>query len=265
MVDFKDEISLFKACQNVDIVIHNAGITRAKIEQDFFEVNTHATKRLVKAAIRAGVSRFVFISSLEARGPDGFSQPQSAYGRSKLEAEHILSSLNNDIEVVLLRPAGVYGPRDTDLLTLFQMAKYGFLTVPAKGGKLQPVHGRDVAEAVTATLQTTARLGPFEIASPEVYSWSEMVMAMEFAMQRKLKVIVVPKEVFLAAGYVSEGASRFLKIAPQLDRRRSRSLAYYSYTCKTEPFKQAYGWQAKISLREGLSETAQWYKNNQWL
>ena len=153
-VDFNDQASLQKACQGVDVVVHNAGITRAKNDKEFFEVNTYATERLAKAAIQARVTRFIFISSLEARGPDGFTTAISSYGKSKLEAEHLLSNLQNDIEMILLRPAGVYGPRDTDLLSLFQIAKYGFLTVPATNSRLQPIHGRDVAEAVLASIQS---------------------------------------------------------------------------------------------------------------
>lgn len=264
-VKFNDEASLQKACQGVDVVVHNAGITRAKNDAEFFEVNTYPTERLAKAAITAKVSRFIFISSLEARGPDGFTTAISAYGKSKLEAEHRLTDLQKAIEISLLRPAGVYGPRDTDLLTLFQLANYGFLTVPATNGKLQPVHGRDVAEAVLATLQGKVQLGPFEIAEASTYSWQDMARALEVAMNKKLRVIKIPREVFLGAGYISETFSKLLNQAPKLDRRRAKSLAYYTYTCETTPFKEVFGWEAKISLHEGLKETAEWYKKQGWI
>jgi nucleoside-diphosphate-sugar epimerase len=264
-VDFNDVARLKWLCEGVDVVIHNAGITRAKNDVEFFEVNTNATERLAKAAIKARVSRFIFISSLEARGPDGFTTAISAYGKSKLEAERLLTTLQNDIEMILLRPAGVYGPRDTDLLTLFQLAKYGFLTVPATSGRLQPVHGRDVAEAVLASIQARAQLGPFEIAEPNTYSWQDMASMLEIAMNKKLRVLRIPREVFLGAGYASETVSKLLNQAPKLDRRRAKSLAYYTYTCDTKPFKEALGWQARISLQKGLEETAAWYEKQGWL
>jgi nucleoside-diphosphate-sugar epimerase len=264
-VDFNNEASLQKACEGVDIVVHNAGITRAKSDAEFFEVNAKATERLAKAAIKAKVSRFIFISSLEARGPDGFATAISAYGKSKLEAERRLTNLQNEIETILLRPAGVYGPRDTDLLTLFQLAKYGFLTVPATKGRLQPVHALDVAEAVLATINSKTQLGPFDISEANTYSWQDMAQKLEVAMQRKLRVIMVAREVFLGAGYASETVSKLLNQAPKLDRRRAKSLAYYTYTCDTTPFKEAFGWQARISLQDGLTETAKWYKQQGWL
>jgi nucleoside-diphosphate-sugar epimerase len=264
-VNFNDEASLQTACQNVDIVIHNAGITRAKSDAEFFEVNTEATERLSKAAIKAKVSRFIFISSLEARGPDGFTTAISSYGESKLEAERRLTSLQNGLEIILLRPAGVYGPRDTDLLTLFQLANYGVLTIPATNSQLQPVHGRDVAEAVLASIQGKAHPGPFEIAEANTYSWQDMASMLEVAMNKKLSIIKIPREVFLTAGYASETFSKLFNQAPKLDRRRAKSLAYYTYTCNTQPFKEAFGWQARILLQEGLKETAEWYKQNNWL
>jgi nucleoside-diphosphate-sugar epimerase len=264
-VNFNDEASLQTACQGVDVVIQNAGITRAKSDAEFFEVNTHATERLANAAIKAKVSRFIFISSLEARGPDGFDTAISAYGKSKLEAEHRLTNLQNDIEMILLRPAGVYGPRDTDLLTLFQLAKYSFLTVPATNGRLQPVHARDVAEAVLATINGKAQVGPFDISEAHTYSWQDMGQMMEVALGRKLRVLKIPREIFLGAGYASETVSKLLNQAPKLDRRRAKSLAYYTYTCDTTPFKEAFGWQARISLQDGLAETAAWYKKQGWL
>jgi nucleoside-diphosphate-sugar epimerase len=264
-VDFNDDTSLQKACEGVDVVVHNAGITRAKTDARFFEVNTNATERLAKAAIQAKVPRFIFISSLEARGPDGFTTAISSYGKSKLEAEHRLAKLQKNVEIILLRPAGIYGPRDTDLLTLFQLAKYGVLTVPAINGRLQPIHVRDVAEAVLATLQGKAQLGPFEIAEANTYSWQDMASMLEVAMNKKLRVLKIPREVFLTAGYASETISKLLNQAPKLDRRRAKSLAYYTYTCDIQPFKEAFAWQARIPLQEGLKETAEWYKQNNWL
>ena len=88
---------------------------------------------------------------------------------------------------------------------------------------------------------------------------------LEVAMGKNLRVIKIPKEVFLAAGYASEAVSKILNQAPKLDRRRAKSLAYYAYTCNTQPFAEAFSWQSRIPLQEGLKETAQWYKQHHWL
>src|SRR3712207_835439 len=143
------------AVEDVDLVVHAAGITRARRAEDYRSVNAEGTRRLAAAALEAGVRRFVLISSLAARGPDdstkdGRDHPESLYGRSKLEAEKHLRSLGDGMEAVALRPSGVYGPRDTDLLPLFKMASAGWLPVPSGAGSLQPVYAEDVAQAALA-------------------------------------------------------------------------------------------------------------------
>ena len=109
------------ALDDVDVVVHAAGVTSARTEAVFRAVNTDGTVELAKAARCAGVRRFVYISSLAARGPDralqpGRDLPISPYGVSKLEAESGLRALVADLEVIVLRPVTVYGPRDSDLL-----------------------------------------------------------------------------------------------------------------------------------------------------
>src|SRR2546425_3118324 len=91
----EDRASLGAAVDGVDAVVHVAGIVKARRPTDFFEVNTQGTKNLLEAAMRHGVGRFVYVSSLAAVGPsmDGTPVPDEAepkpvthYGRSKLEA-----------------------------------------------------------------------------------------------------------------------------------------------------------------------------------
>jgi nucleoside-diphosphate-sugar epimerase len=106
-----------QAVKNVDVVVHAAGLVKARRMSDYHLVNTEGTRKLAAAAQEAGVRRFVLISSLAARGPDntptrdGHDRPASAYGRSKLEAEEVLQHFGEQMEVITLRPAGVYGPR----------------------------------------------------------------------------------------------------------------------------------------------------------
>src|SRR5918997_979082 len=172
------------AVENVDLVVHAAGITRARRAEDYHAVNAEGTQKLAAAALGAGVRRFVLISSLAARGPDelardGRDHPESAHGRSKLEAEASLRGFDERMEAVALRPAGVYGPRDTDLLPLFKMAGAGFLLLPSGKGVLQPVYAEDVARAALAAGTLAARgaprFGPFPGARAGPPDWGDVV------------------------------------------------------------------------------------------
>ena len=117
-----------------DYVVHAAGVTKCLNKQDFSRINTLGTKNLVDALMEVGMplKRLVFISSLsifgaikeqqpyeEIRETDT-PQPNTAYGKSKLEAEKYLESLGTRVPYIILRPTGVYGPREKDY---FIMAK----------------------------------------------------------------------------------------------------------------------------------------------
>ena len=102
--------------------MHCAGIVKARNTDEFFAVNVGGTSNLVEAARTRGKSlkRFVHVSSLEACGPsaDGApvpadqENPVTGYGRSKLAAEKVVLSAKDEMPVVILRPAAIYGPRD---------------------------------------------------------------------------------------------------------------------------------------------------------
>src|SRR5215212_1311080 len=113
-LDLAHPKDLPRAVEGVDVIVHAAGVTRARRTGDYHQINAEGTRRLAAASANAGVRRFVLISSLAARGPDaltkgGRDHPSSAYGRSKLEAEAYLHAEGAQIGIVALRLAAVYG------------------------------------------------------------------------------------------------------------------------------------------------------------
>lgn len=262
--------TLAKAVKDAEVVVHAAGITRARRPADYHRVNAQGARRLALAAADAGVRRFVFLSSLAARGPDacaadGRDRPASAYGWSKLEAEESLRPFEGRMEVVALRPAAIYGPRDRDFLPLFEMARAGFLVVPGGPGLLQPVYAEDVARAVLAAAHEEAGFGPYPVAEPARYGWKEVVAGLEGALGRGVRAVRVPPAAFSLAGRVAEAATRTGRAAPSFDERRAEDLAIHTWTCDVSGTEHALGWRAEVPLREGLETTARWYWKAGWL
>jgi nucleoside-diphosphate-sugar epimerase len=253
------------AVKNVDLIVHAAGITRARRAEEYNSVNAGITRMLAAAALEAGVRRFVLISSLAARGPDGSGRPESAYGRSKLEAETHLRSLGGQMEAVALRPAAVYGPRDTDLLPLFRMARLGWLPIPSGAGSLQPVYAEDVARAVLAAAREPASFGPFPVAETALYTWEDAVAGLEGVFGRTVRAVRLPAAAFILAGRAAELAARHFSAVPVFDERRMRDLAIHTWTCDTSITERALGWRAEVPLFEGLERTARWYRQAGWL
>ncbi|HEY7060518.1 MAG TPA: NAD-dependent epimerase/dehydratase family protein [Chloroflexota bacterium] len=118
--DLRDRASLVEATRGVDTVLHAAGLLHVRRTEDWYEVNTRGTERLLDAAAANRVGRFVFISSNAAGGRSerrerllteaDTSRPLSHYGRSKWLAEQAVAGRQGPMETVSLRPCMFYGP-----------------------------------------------------------------------------------------------------------------------------------------------------------
>src|SRR5215471_10151693 len=205
------------ALQGVDAVIHSAGLTPTMSgvpEDDYRLLNTEATVALARAARRAGVTRFVFLSSIRAQcGPtadtvlteDLEPRPTDAYGRSKLAAERGLADL--DIDWAALRAVLVYGPGvKGNMAQLMRLARSP-LPLPLGGLRarrsLLAVENLLAAiETVLATPETLRR--PFIVADPQAVTVAEMIEAMRHGLGRWPNVFWLPaallKHSFRAAG-----------------------------------------------------------------
>jgi nucleoside-diphosphate-sugar epimerase len=261
---------LARAVEKTDLVVHAAGITRARRAEDYYSINAEGTRRLADAALGTGVRRFVLISSLAARGPDDPTKsdrdhPESAYGRSKLEGETHLLAVSGRVEAVVLRPAAVYGPRDTDLLPLFKMANRGWLLLPSGANVLQPVYVEDVARAAVVAARKATGFGPFPVAENRRYLWKDVIAGLEKALGRTVRVVRLPAAAFTLAGRAGERAARPFSAVPVFDERRGRDLAFRTWTCDLSATEEALGWRAEVALPEGLERTARWYGQAGWL
>lgn len=263
--DMRRKEALADAVRGVSTVVHLAGITRAPRPDLYRRVNGDGTARLGQAAAEAGVRRFVYMSSLAARGPDGAEGPVSDYGASKREGEERLRGMTDRMEVVVLRPGGVYGPRDVELLPLFRAASRGWLVVPSGGSVLQPVYAADVADATLRALEGNAAFGPFPLAERDVYDWPAVGEAMAEAFGHTVRLVTLPAGAFEAVGILAQTAWRLVGSSPPLDRRRARDVARHRWTCDPGPAEEALDWRAEVGLPEGLRRSVTWYREAGWL
>jgi nucleoside-diphosphate-sugar epimerase len=193
------------ALQGVDAVIHSAGIAHAMSgvpEDDYRVINTEATIGLARAARRAGVKRFVFLSSIRAQcgsRADAVlteaheAKPTDAYGRSKLAAERGLADL--DIDWVSLRATLVYGPGVKG--NMAQLMRLARSPLPLPFGSLQARRSLLAVENLLAALETVlAAPGtlrrPFIVADRESLTIAEMIAAMRHGLGRRPNVFPFP-------------------------------------------------------------------------
>lgn len=138
----EEELEKELAPHEFDYIVHAAGATKCLHAEDFYKVNTEGTKHLVNVLLRLQmpIRRFVFVSSLSIFGAIREEQPyqeisehdtpkpNTAYGKSKLEAERYLDSIGNNFPYIILRPTGVYGPREKDYFS-WRRASSSMLTL----------------------------------------------------------------------------------------------------------------------------------------
>jgi nucleoside-diphosphate-sugar epimerase len=196
------------ALADVDAVIHSAGVTPAMsgIPQDDYRLlNTEATIALARAAQRARVKRFVFLSSIRAQcGPTADStltealepRPTDAYGQSKLAAERGLAEL--DVDWVALRAVLVYGPGvKGNMAQMMRLARSPFpLPVAGLTARRSLLALDNLTAAIVAVLVAPAPLRRAYIAAdPQVLTLAQMIAAMRRGLDRRPNVFPLPAAV----------------------------------------------------------------------
>jgi nucleoside-diphosphate-sugar epimerase len=274
---FDDASQLAAALAGVDTVIHLAALTHARSEAAFNDTNVEATRRLVRAALDANVRprRFVCMSSLAAAGPSFGGRPVqpadpprpiTAYGRSKLAGESACREASDDLEVVVLRAPAVYGPRDREMLRFFRFARAGWIPLPPGAPRpLQLVHVADLARAIVLAASRPHVSGIFHIAEPRAYDMHAVARLIGDAIGRRVHILPLPAPLIRAVAAVAESANRAVGRTSMLNRDKVRELLAPGWLCETGDARDAFGFEARIALPDGLRETAAWYTGNGWL
>ncbi len=217
------------ALAGADVVIHSAGVAQEMSgvpEDDHRALNTEATIALARAAQRAGIRRFVFLSSIRAQsGPTSAAvltehlepRPTDAYGRSKLAAEQGLAKL--DIDWVALRPVLVYGPGvKGNMARLIALARSPF---PLPLGGLEARRSLlaldNLVAAIDVLLTAPAPLRrPLIVADPGPLTIPQMLAALRRGLGRRPALFRVPSALLEVALRATGRAQIYERLAGPL-------------------------------------------------
>lgn len=268
------------AVDGVDYIIHNAGAIAAKNEEEFMNSNFIATKNLLDIAIEIvpNLKKFIFISSQTASGPaksldkpvtedDGFN-PLSPYARSKRAAEEFVLSKKEIYPIVILRPSAVYGPRDPAILEIFQMVNKGLATlIGFKPHYVNLIHSTDLVKGIADAMESDKTNGKiYFLASEEAYSWDQIMSILKKHLNKSFLIkLKIPHFLVLTIGAISGFLGKFSKKPPIFYYEKAVEFIQEYWICSVEKAKQDFNFRTNIPLEEGLKETIDWYKTNNWL
>jgi uncharacterized protein YbjT (DUF2867 family) len=184
--DLADPHTLRQSLRGVDTVVHLAATIRDQPPRRIEELNGLATVRLVGAAERAGVRRFVFFSALDA----GAAQ-RTRFFRAKWVAERAVES--SPLETAIFAPSIVYDRSDPWITLLRRFSFLPVLPVSGEGrAAFQPIWAQDVAECVVAALAGEALRPRYELAGPETLTYDQMADLVSRIAGRPRELVHVP-------------------------------------------------------------------------
>jgi nucleoside-diphosphate-sugar epimerase len=275
----EDRDSVERAMDGVDAVIHSAGIVKARNDAEFHATNVKGTTNMIEgaAAVCASrIKRFVHVSSLEASGPshDGNpvpveqEMPVTRYGKSKLAAEKEVLKHKERLPVTILRPTGIYGPRDAEMFEIFKSVKRGVLPITGDGtGQVTLVYGPDAARACIRAIDASVPSGSrFFITDGGVYEQRAMMEEVERALAKRALVrFGLPHSVIQTVSVFVEAYGKLRDKPVMLTRDKAAGLTHKYWTASSDDAQKALDWTPEVRWDEGTKLTAQWYRDNGWL
>ena len=282
-LDFSSEIRLKEQLHEhqFDYVVHAAGVTKCLHQETFFRINTEGTKNLVRAlmALKMPLQRFVYISSLSIMGAireqqpytemmeSDDAKPNTAYGQSKLEAEKWLESLHSPFPYVILRPTGVYGPRERDYFMMAKSIKgHVDFAVGFQQQDITFVYVSDVVQAVFLALEKGKTGRKYFLSDGEVYQSSTFSHLIRQELGNPWWIrITAPLWVLRIVTFCGEYIGRLTGKVTALNNDKYHIMRQRNWRCDITPARQELGYEPQVKLEEGVKRSIQWYKENGWL
>lgn len=253
-----DPASLFTLCDGADGILHIAGVVNAPGAAGFEAGNVAGTAAIIAAAKAAGVKRFVHVSSLSAKQPK-----LSLYGASKYRSERLVATSLLDWTIV--RPPGIYGPGDSEMLDIYRLAAKGFALLPP-AGRSSWIHVDDLARLLVALLpvheDAAAQIFEADDGRPGGWTHAGFARAIGMGLGKRISTLHAPRPLLFAAAY----ADRILRgQKAKLTPDRASYLSHRDWTIDPARRPPPALWRPEIRTREGVRDTARWYRINGWM
>lgn len=252
--------------KNIDIVYHLGAIPGQKWgvkDTNYQKINTLGTQKLLEMS-RQRIKKFIFCSSINAITDDDFQD--DPYGKSKFEAEKLVQK-ETAFETIILRPAIVYGPWDTNamFLKLCRMIQKKKFFLIGSGEKILPiVYVSDLIDAFLKVKSISRNGQAFEIISPEPISIREISELIAENLKVKLPKIHIPLWLARLVAIISWPMPLLFRKDPLITNHRIDILTK-NKPLDGEKAQLELGFTPKMLFSDGIKITIDWYKKNGFL
>ena len=272
-----------------DYVVHAAGVTKCLNSQDFYKINTEGTKNLVRALInlKMPLKRFVYISSLSIFGAireqqpykeileSDTPQPNTDYGRSKLQAEQwliansqqLIANSQSPFPYVILRPTGVYGPRERDYFMMAKSIKqHTDFAVGFQRQDITFVYVLDVVQAVFLACEKGQTGRKYFLSDGQVYQSATFSNLIRKELGNPWWIrITAPIWLLRVITFFGDKWGHITGKISALNNDKYNIMKQRNWRCDIEPARRELGYEPHYTLAEGVPLTIKWYKENGWL
>jgi len=277
--DITDRKSLKPFLKGCDAIVNIAGLTRAKTEEEFFNVNKEGPVNLVEAALSLedGPRHIVCMSTQAVMGPcadcccsdeDDPFNPLTPYARSKAAMETALLSYERRglMHCSFIRAPGVYGPRDRDFFKYFKLVNMGLRVVTGDTHVTSLVYVKSLAAAIVSCILNPQAFGQaFFVADAKPYDWDEFAEMIEKALGKKTIRIHVPNTVVGIISICSETIKPFLRRPPLIDRNKIIEMRQHRWIVSTVKAQRLIGFSPLVDTAQAIAETGRWYRVQGWI
>lgn len=263
--DLSDRRALCELVDGADVVIHVAGLIKARSAAAFREVNVGGTVNLASAIKECrGTARVLMVSSIAAREPQ-----LSAYAQTKRAGERMLADvLGPRSDWVIVRPCAIYGPWDMETLAIFRaISRRIIVRPPVAHARIALIHAADAARAIAALSDRGPAGAILELTDEhsEGYSWKHIISAAETALQVRTFSIPVPAMALRTFAAINVASAWALRRTPMLTPGKAQEILHADWGSTAERQPPAGLWRPAIGLQQGFRDTVHWYRTRQWL
>jgi nucleoside-diphosphate-sugar epimerase len=192
-------------------------------------------------------------------------RPITWYGKSKLAAEEALWNLSGQLPSTIVRSAAVYGPRDRDFFTYFELVKWRLSLQLAGERRISLIYVLDLVALILLALENDAAAGQVYFGCNQAHTYRELSEAVALALDKRPVRIVLPQAVLTPIAWWSKVLGRLTGKPALLNDQRAKDMRERYWLCSSEKARQELGFEPQYDLTWGVEEAADWYVENGWL